>query len=91
MKYSQLCQPRRRLSLANYHRLCTQILERDGWRCQHCGSSQNLQVHHICFRSQLGDDTAENLVTLCAKCHEQIHRCAQDRDRAEAEFPIVND
>ena len=23
------------------------ILDRDGWRCQHCGTSENLQVHHI--------------------------------------------
>jgi 5-methylcytosine-specific restriction endonuclease McrA len=82
---------RLRLNPAAYRQICAQVLERDGWRCQHCGNSQNLQVHHIRFRSQLGDDTAENLVTLCANCHEQIHRCAQDRDRAEAEFPIVKD
>ena len=31
--------PRRRLEL---HRL---VLERDGWRCQLCGSMQHLQVH----------------------------------------------
>src|ERR1700681_2927276 len=38
------------------------VLERDGWRCQSCGRMEDLQVHHIQRRSQLGDDTAENLV-----------------------------
>ena len=26
------------------------VLERDGWRCQHCGGSNGLQIHHICSR-----------------------------------------
>jgi predicted HNH restriction endonuclease len=33
-----------------------------------------LEVHHQQFRSHSGDDTAENLITLCAKCHFAIHR-----------------
>jgi len=36
------------------------------WRCQFCGSMQNLQVHHLKFRSQSGDDVEQNLITLCA-------------------------
>ena len=32
-----------------------------------------LQVHHIKSRSLL-DDTEENLITLCALCHQRIHR-----------------
>ncbi|HZM09844.1 MAG TPA: HNH endonuclease [Candidatus Limnocylindrales bacterium] len=60
--------PRRRLEL---HRL---VLERDGWRCQLCGSMQHLQVHHLKFRSQAGSDEEPNLITLCAECHERTHR-----------------
>jgi hypothetical protein len=30
-------------------------------------------VHHIRSRSALGDDTDENLITLCADCHRQFH------------------
>jgi 5-methylcytosine-specific restriction endonuclease McrA len=37
---------------------------------------QNLQVHHLKFRSQSGDDEEQNLITLCAECHEQMHRKA---------------
>ena len=64
---------RLRLDAEAYRRICTQVLERDGWRCQHCGTSQNLQVHHICFRSRLGGDTDDNLITLCTSCHNEVH------------------
>jgi len=40
----------------SYHELQRQVLDRDGWRCQTCGSMQNLQVHHLKFRSQSGGD-----------------------------------
>src|SRR6266853_6378477 len=49
------------------------VLERDGWRCQICGSSADLQVHHQQFRSKLGDDALDNLISLCARCHRQQH------------------
>ena len=62
-----------RLNEEAYARLHRRILERDGWRCQACGSSQNLQIHHKKFRSQSGHDTEENLITLCGRCHAQIH------------------
>jgi 5-methylcytosine-specific restriction endonuclease McrA len=65
--------PRIQLDPEPYRKLCHQILQRDGWRCQQCGSRTNLQVHHIELRSQSGDDAAENLITLCSDCHEQIH------------------
>ncbi len=50
-----------------------QVLERDGWRCQLCGSMVHLQVHHIQFRSHSGADDEENLVTLCSRCHATRH------------------
>jgi len=49
-----------------YRRLMKRVLERDEWRCQRCGSLENLQVHHRIKRSQLGNDSLDNLVTLCA-------------------------
>lgn len=64
-----------RLDPEKYRELHRQVLERDGWRCQVCGSMQNLQVHHLNFRSQSGDDEEQNLITLCAECHARIHQC----------------
>ena len=56
-----------------YRRLMKRVLERDGWRCQKCGSLENLQVHHQTKRSQQGNDSLDNLVTLCAYCHLAEH------------------
>jgi 5-methylcytosine-specific restriction endonuclease McrA len=66
----------RRLKLdpENYRELHRQALERDNWRCQMCGSMQHLQVHHLKFRSQSGSDMEQNLITLCAGCHSQLHQ-----------------
>ncbi|MCH6554789.1 MAG: HNH endonuclease [Acidobacteria bacterium] len=65
--------PRLRLDPESYRRLCKQVLERDGWRCQHCGRLTQLQVHHVSPRSRLGDDVEQNLIALCASCHQGAH------------------
>jgi 5-methylcytosine-specific restriction endonuclease McrA len=66
--------PRLRLDSITYRELHRQVLERDGWRCQICGRMQHLQVHHLTFRSHSGSDMEQNLITLCAECHESTHR-----------------
>jgi len=63
----------RRLRPEAYKQLRQQILERDGWRCQHCGRREQLEVHHIRFRAQLGADNEANLITLCTGCHRKAH------------------
>jgi len=67
-------QPRLRLDPELYEQLRKQVLRRDGWKCQICGSRQILQVHHKQLRSQQGWDDDSNLITLCAGCHEGLHR-----------------
>ncbi len=37
---------------------------------------ENLHVHHMKRRSQLGGDVMDNLITLCAPCHWKCHRGA---------------
>jgi 5-methylcytosine-specific restriction endonuclease McrA len=66
--------PHLRLEPEPYEQLRKQILRRDRWQCQICGSRQNLQVHHKQLRSQQGSDEDLNLITLCAGCHEGLHR-----------------
>lgn len=65
--------PRLKLSEEQYRLLRFQVLERDGWRCQQCGSRKNLEVHHLNARSRLGHDSLENLITLCHACHSEVH------------------
>ena len=50
------------------------FLKRDSCRCRWSSGMEDLQVHHILPRSRLGDDVAENLITLCASCHQKAHR-----------------
>jgi len=54
--------PRLTLDPENYRQLHRQILERDGWRCQLCGTMSNLEVHHREFRSHSGADSEDNLI-----------------------------
>jgi 5-methylcytosine-specific restriction endonuclease McrA len=65
---------RLRLDSRLYEQLRSDVLRRDGWRCQVCGAMSNLEVHHREFRSQSGDDSEQNLITLCITCHSDIHR-----------------
>jgi len=57
-----------------YESLRQQVLRRDDWRCQWCGKMSNLEIHHQDFRSHSGDDSEENLMTVCAACHAALHR-----------------
>ena len=47
------------------------ILRRDGWQCTvpACSSMQNLQVHHVLFKSRGGGDEESNLTVLCESHH----------------------
>ena len=74
MKPTEPKRPRLRLDSEPYDRLRRQVLRRDGWRCQVCGTMSHLEVHHIEFRSHYGDDSELNLITLCTLCHVQAHR-----------------
>ena len=65
---------RLRLGSSEYSQLRAEVLKRDGWRCQFCGSRTQLEVHHQEFRSHSGEDTERNLITLCLGCHRSIHR-----------------
>lgn len=48
------------------------VLERDGHACQICGAVavSRLHVHHILKRRHGGTDTADNLLTVCPRCHK---------------------
>ena len=53
-------------------------LERDQYTCQHCGSKDDLHVHHIDGNGVTTPKGArnyalENLLTLCRGCHTRVH------------------
>lgn len=61
-------------------------LQRDHYICQECGETKKrLVVHHIDWRGKRRDisqkemnNDLSNLVTLCDKCHNAIHRHKSD-------------
>jgi len=47
---------------------------RDGYRCQICGSTDHAEGHHIIDHQYGGRGVADNIVTLCHKCHKDVHK-----------------
>lgn len=53
----------------DWKKIQIKIIERDG-KCLKCGNTENLHVHHVIPYSKTKDNSEENLVTLCIKCHK---------------------
>lgn len=49
------------------------IIKRDYHRCRVCREAKYLHVHHVRYLSQGGEDSVDNLVTLCQSCHSLVH------------------
>ena len=45
------------------------IMKRDHFQCQYCGSNRNLTLDHLFPRSRGGKATWTNLVTACNRCN----------------------
>lgn len=63
-----------RASKSEFSKVRLEILERDNYKCVECGSIHMLNVHHIKERCQGGDNSKENLETLCYECHMEKHK-----------------
>lgn len=48
-------------------------LKRDGYECQQCGDTNQLEVHHWEPWFVSFDNSPDNLVTLCSTCHRAKH------------------
>ena len=49
------------------------VKKRDHGRCRWCGTDQEIQIHHVRYRSEGGPDTPKNLISICANCHAMAH------------------
>ena len=49
-----------------------QVKRRDKNKCRRCGTDKDLTVHHIVPYRETQDNSFDNLVTLCRKCHIKV-------------------
>lgn len=47
------------------------IMERDAYTCQYCGTSENLTIDHVLPVSRGGKNTWGNMITCCWKCNNE--------------------
>ena len=51
------------------------VMQRDKYKCKLCGTTFNLNEHHIVYKSEdrklINEPT--NLIVLCTKCHALVH------------------
>lgn len=68
MKYTDF------LETAYWKSIACHVINRDSNHCKICGSTKNLQVHHLTYKNH-GDELhhLDDLVTLCKTCHEETH------------------
>lgn len=52
-----------------------QVFKRDKGKCRLCGTSYNLHLHHIKYRSESKNliNEPNNCIMLCDKCHKIVH------------------
>lgn len=62
-------------NIRGYGKFRKNVLERDDYTCQICGSKENLEVHHIKEYSKYPKlrTCLSNGITLCKSCHKKIH------------------
>jgi RNA-directed DNA polymerase len=63
-----------------------QVRNRDGNRCQVCGSNERLEVHHIRKHKPHRSYNPAKAVTLCADCHRQARNPHSDVSRRLTRF-----
>ena len=56
-----------------WQRLRSEALRRDKYVCQLCGESKNLHVHHISYEHVGTAREIDDVVSLCARCHDEVH------------------
>ena len=69
------------LKSIKWHLLRVKALTRDEYKCVACKSTDTLQLHHKHYQT-LGEESLDDVITLCKKCHGLFH-LAQNALRSE--------
>lgn len=69
----------------HWKKLRSKKIERDGYRCQECGSQNKLEVHHLQYKN-IYDVALDDLRVLCHLCHMLHHSKPENTIKIDAEF-----
>ena len=56
-----------------------QRLEKDNYKCVVCDYTDSLQMHHLNYEN-FGNETIEDIITLCEICHKDAHTIGELTD-----------
>jgi len=62
----------RYLRSSHWEQIRTSALQRAGFVCDLCGTTSDLEVHHLTY-DNIGHELPEDLVVLCHDCHRKEH------------------
>lgn len=74
----------------NWQRIRAQAFARDGYLCRVCQKNRPFDGHHVLARSLGGKDEIGNVISVCRRCHEDIHghvvkvRWSNEKNRAQS-------
>lgn len=71
---------KRTKALAINKKTYNKVLERDNYRCAITGRRDNLECHHVLFRSLGGMGVEYNLVMLNRDIHHTLHNTKQHKE-----------
>lgn len=67
-----------------YETIRQEVLARDNHECQFCGSSENIEIHHLDgkgseYKVRDMNNDKSNLIALCHKCHLTLEALKRGR------------
>lgn len=75
---------KRYLRTQHWQKLRFEVLKRSGGECEQCGYRPTrrgqLQIHHKTY-NHVGNESIDDLIALCPRCHMQIHQITGKRNR----------
>ena len=64
------------LKTDEWKQIAQMVKERDGHKCVICGSTENLNAHHLRYRADRLDE--DDIITVCSNCHQCLHNAVDE-------------